>query len=104
MAADGKFSPPKRDNLTQPIQMQLSMTKNLFLKFLLHCWKIYEISNMFKKKMALMPNALSKLETANDVVRKMSKKICFKTPFDSQHAKVFQTLLKPSAKHFHHIF
>ena len=38
------------------------------------------------------------------VVRKMSKKICFKTPFDSQHAKVFQTLLKPSAKHFYHIF
>ena len=78
MAADGKFSPPKRDNLTQPIQMQLSMTKNLFLKFLLHCWKIYEISNMFKKKMALMPNALPKLETANDVVRKMSKRFVSK--------------------------
>ena len=34
MAADGKFSPPKRDNLTQQIQMQLSMTKKFFSQVL----------------------------------------------------------------------
>ena len=27
-----------------------------------------------------------------------------KTPFDSQHVKRFQTLVKSSSKHFHHIF
>ena len=34
----------------------------------------------------------------------MSKKIRFKTPFDSQHAKGSQTLRNSSAKHFYHIF
>ena len=59
---------------------------------------------MFRKKMALIPSVLLKLETAKNVVRKMSKKIRFKTPFDSQHAKGSQTLRNSSAKHFYHIF
>ena len=54
--------------------------------------------------MALIPSVLLKLETAKNVVRKMSKKIRFKTPFDSQHDKGFQTLRNSSAKHFYHIF
>ena len=54
--------------------------------------------------MALIPSVLLKLETAKNVVRKMSKKIRFKTPFDSQHAKGSQTLRNSSAKHFYHIF
>ena len=34
-----------------------------------------------------------KLRTAKDAVRKMSKKPGFRTSFDSQHAKEYQTLL-----------
>ena len=29
---------------------------------------------------------------------------CFRTPFDSQHAKAFQILLKSATQHFDHIF
>ena len=41
--------------------------------------------------MALIAYVFSKLETAKDLVRKLSKKIRFKAPFDSQHAKGSQT-------------
>ena len=58
---------------------------------------------MFRKKMALIPSVLLKLETAKNVVRKMSKKPRFKTPFDSQHPKGYQTLLRSAAKHFYRI-
>ena len=37
-------------------------------------------------------------------VKKMFKTNSFKTPFDSQHAKGSQTLLKSASKHFYHIF
>ena len=44
-----------------------------------------------------------KLKTAKEMVRKMSKKPRFKTPFDSQHPKGSQTLLRSAAKHFYRI-
>ena len=34
----------------------------------------------------------------------MSKKSHFRTPFDSEHAKVAQELLKSARKHFYYIF
>ena len=33
LTADEKYSVPKKDNLTQPIQMQLSKKQNVFLNF-----------------------------------------------------------------------
>ena len=36
LTADGKYSLLDRDNLMQPIQMQLSQKQNLFLNFFLH--------------------------------------------------------------------
>ena len=48
---------------------------------------------MSKKKMTLIADVFSKLETAKNVVKKMSRKSRFKPPFDSQHAKGYQTLL-----------
>ena len=36
LSADGKYSVFKRDNLTQPIQMQVSRKQKNFLIFLLH--------------------------------------------------------------------
>ena len=43
--------------------------------------------------MTLIANVFPKLWTARDVVRQMSKKPSFKTPFDSQYVKVIQTLV-----------
>ena len=50
--------------------------------------------------MILIVKILPKLETAKDVVRSMSKKSDFRTPFNSQHAKASQTSLKSTAPHF----
>ena len=45
-----------------------------------------------------------KLETVKDLVTPPSKKYRFRTPFDSQHTKGSQTLVKSSGEHFQHIF
>ena len=37
---------------------------------------------------------LRNLQTVKDLVRLLSKKHCFRTPFDSQHVKGFQTVVK----------
>ena len=45
-----------------------------------------------------------KLKTAKEMVRKMSKKPRFKTPFDSQHPKGYQTLLRSAESTFTVLF
>ena len=59
---------------------------------------------MVKKKMTIIADVFSNLWTAKYVVKEMSKKTGFKTPFDSQYPKGYQTLLKSAAKHFYQIF
>ena len=54
--------------------------------------------------MTLITYLLSKLRNTKDVVRQMSKMPRFITPFDSQHTKVFQILVKSAWQYFHHIF
>ena len=54
--------------------------------------------------MTLTANVFLKLETAKDMVRKMSKKARFKTPFYSQHARSSQTLLKSVTKCYYLAF
>ena len=45
-----------------------------------------------------------KLQTAKNVVKSMSKKHRFRTPFYSQDLKGSQALLKSAWQHFHRIF
>ena len=42
-----------RKNLPQPIQMQLSKKKKLFLNLLLHFWNLNQLLNFLKKNMVL---------------------------------------------------
>ena len=44
--------------------------------------------------MILIATLLRKLQALNDLVRPLSEKHCFRTPFDSQHVKGSQTLVK----------
>ena len=46
--------------------------------------------------MILIPTLFRKLQTVQDLVRPLSKKQRFGTPFDSQHIKGFQTLVESS--------
>ena len=53
--------------------------------------------------MTLLANLFPKLRTPEKGARYMSKKSRFKGPFDKQHGKRIQTLLRPEQRHRHHI-
>ena len=46
--------------------------------------------------MIVIPTLFRKLQTVNDLVRPLSKKHHFRTPFNSEHVKGSQTLVKSS--------
>ena len=54
--------------------------------------------------MIVIATMLWKLQAVKNLVRPLSKKQCFRTPFDSQHVKHSQILIKSTYEHFHHIF
>ena len=53
--------------------------------------------------MTLLADLFPKLRTTEKEARYMSKKSRFKGPFDRQHGKPVQTLLRPEQRHRHHI-
>ena len=77
--------------------------KKLFLKFFLHFQNRHEILNICDKKMTFIADLFAKLRTPKNVVRYMSKKSHFKGPFDWQHGKRVQTLLRSGSQHRYHI-
>ena len=44
--------------------------------------------------MIVMDTLFRKLQTVKDLVRLLSEKHCFRSLFDSEHAKGYQTLVK----------
>ena len=61
LAADEKYPVLNRDNLTIPIQMQLSQKQKTFLNFFMHFSNLDKISNILKQKMSLIDFLFSKL-------------------------------------------
>ena len=53
--------------------------------------------------MTLRADLFPKLRTPENVVTYMSKKSSFKGPFDSQHGKRVQSLLRSGEQHYYHI-
>ena len=53
--------------------------------------------------MTLIADLFPKLRTPKNMVRYMSKKSRFKGPFDRQHGKRVQTLLRSDPQHRYHI-
>ena len=60
--------------------------------------------NIFKQKMTLTVDVFPKLQTANNVFRQIAKTSRFGRPFDKQHNKPSQTLLKSALRHLYHIY
>ena len=54
--------------------------------------------------MTVIADFFRKIGNPENVVRYMSKKSPFKTPFDSQHGKRVRTLLRSGQQHCHHIY
>ena len=53
--------------------------------------------------MIVIATLLRNLQAVKGLVRLLSKKHYFRTPFDSQHVKGSQTHVKSEREHFHHI-
>ena len=53
--------------------------------------------------MTLIADLFPQLRTPKNVLRYMSKKSAFKGPFDRQHGKRVQTLLRSEPQHRYHI-
>ena len=73
--------------------------KKLFPNYFLHFRNLHEISNILKKKMSFIADLFAKLRTRKNVVRYMSKKSRFQGPFNRQHGKRVQTLLRSGSKY-----
>ena len=58
----------------------------------------------FENNMTLIAHVFLKLGTPRKVVKQMSKKSRFRGPFDKQHSKGDQTLLKPEPHHLYHSY
>ena len=54
--------------------------------------------------MTVIADFFRKIRNPENVVRYMSKKSPFKTPFDSQHGKRVRTLLRSGQQQCHHIY
>ena len=78
--------------------------KKHFLEFLFHLWNLHQILNNFKKKNIVIAHLFPKLATLRGLVTPLTIQRRLKTSFDSQHVKRYQTLVKSSWEHFHHIF
>ena len=75
LAADENFPVPNRENLTIPIQMQLSQKQKTSFNFWMHFWNLDSILNILEKKMTLKAFVFPKLRTLKTWLDK-----CLKLP------------------------
>ena len=95
LTGDDKYSLLNRDNLKQPIQMQLSQKQRAFCHvFFAYLKSTLIFKNFQKKKDVLIADVFPILETPKNVVRYMSEKSRFRGPFEREHGKRAQTLLQ----------
>ena len=62
------------------------------------------ICENFETNMIFIAYVFPKLQTANNLVRQMFKRCCFRRPFDKQDGERFQTLLKSAQQHLYHFY
>ena len=72
-----------------------------FLIFLLHFWKVHEILDILQKSTSLMAQMVWILLTSKNVLPWISKRSCFRRPFESQIVRTSQTLLKSARNCFY---
>ena len=73
MSAVDNCSLAHRENLMEPIDMQLSEKLKTFFSFVLHFRNLGEILAIFRKKMTLIAYLFLRLHPAKSVVRYMCK-------------------------------
>ena len=103
LATDEKYPVLNRDNLTIPIQMQLSRKQNTFSEFFTAFLKSKWNFEHFDKKDDADRFCIFEITHSENVVRKISKKLSLREPFNKQHGKLPEALLKPASQHLYHI-
>ena len=93
MSAVDKCSLPTRDNLMQPIHMQLSQKLKTFYSYILHFRNLSEILKIFRKKMTLIAYFFLRLPPAKSVVRYMCKSPTSDYPFKRKNLNRSQLCL-----------
>ena len=94
LSANIKYPFRDLENLLSPILLQLSLKSKTLSDFFNPFLESTSNFKDFEKKMIVIASLLRKLQAVKDLVRLLSKKHCFRTPFDSQHVKGSQTLAK----------
>ena len=83
-----------RDNLPQPIQMQVSEQQNTFSQFFFCIFKMYINFKHLRKKMTLVADVFLEITVPKNMVRQMSKKQCFRGLLETEQRKRVNTLLE----------
>ena len=83
-----------RDNLPQPIQMQVSEQQNTFSQFFFCIFKMYINFKHLRKKMTLVADVFLEITVPKNMVRQMSKKKCFRGLLETEQRKRVNTLLE----------
>ena len=102
VAADGKYLVLNRDNLTIPIQMQLSQKQKFFSRFFSAFLKAGLNLEHFEKKDDPHWFCIFEITDSEKVVRWMSKKSRFRGPFQNQDGKREGRLFKFVSQHLYH--
>ena len=101
LAADEKYPVLNRDNLTIPIQMQLSQKQKTFS----HCFRVFLKSSLnfehFQTKGDSHSFYITEITDSENVLREMSKKSCFREPFEKPHGKCAQVLFTSASDHLY---
>ena len=103
LAADEKYRVLNRENLTIPIQMQLSHKQKTFSHFFATFLKSRLNLKHFQKRDDPHSFCSSEVTYSKNVARKKSKNYSFGRPFDKQHGKRAQALFKSASLHLYHI-
>ena len=99
-----KYSLLNSGNLLQHFQIQISEKWKIFSKFFSwHFLNLESILNIFRKKTALQADVFLNLRTPKNV-RYMSKNSCLRWPFEKEHGKWSEILLKFERQHLYHIY
>ena len=96
MGAVDKCSLPHRDNLMEPIHMQLSQKLKTFCSFILGFRNLGSILDIFQKKMAVIAYLFLRLRPAKNVVRYMCKSPASDYPSKRNMVNGFQLCLNMS--------
>ena len=104
LTADDKYSLLNRENLTQPIQMELSQKQKPFPQFFSRILKSSWNFQHFQQIDDAHSWCISQNTDSVKQVRSMSNKSRLRGRFKKQHGKRDQTLSKSERQHHHHIY